>query len=260
MEDLLAGREMLDLRQHRGLFPRHGRGQAGTQARHLLQGLLVRGAAFLPGAHELTGLGAHFVMQAQALLLGLLAHGLDVAAGLFLLLAQAGDLLFAFGGQGIEAAQQGAGVLPVLQEIMLRTAQDAFRQAVLAGHVQGLAGAHLVVGQLEKGLLALRVEEHRSGPRAFARQGVGLEGREVGGGQHEGPFVQQAVQHALGQGRALGGVGSGTEFVQQHEAGAVQMLPGFGQMPDLGREGGNVVFQALFVTDEGIHAAEPGQV
>ena len=40
----------------------------------------------------------------------------------------------------------------------------------------------------------------------------------------------------------------------------VQMLPGFGQMPDLGREGGNVVFQALFVTDEGIHAAEPGQV
>ena len=31
-------------------------------------------------------------------------------------------------------------------------------------------------------------------------------------------------------------------------------------MLDLGREGGNVVFQALLVTDEGIHAAEPGQM
>ncbi len=218
------------------------------------------GAVLLPCLHELLRLGAHLAVELEPVLLEALLPALGAGLGLLLLCLEEPDLLGPGRSQVVELVQEAGGVLAVLEQIALCACDDGFGQAVLPGHVQGLACAHLVVGEGEEGLAGLGGEEHGGRARLVAGEGVALEGRKVRGCEHVGALFDEFVEQGLGEGRALRRICARAELVEQHEAVVAEVPPGLGQVVDLGREGRDVVGQALLVADEGVDAAEPGQV
>ena len=54
----------------------------------------------------------------------------------------------------------------------------------------------------------------------------------MGGGGQIGPPVKETVHDGLGQGRALGRVGAGSEFVKKHQGVGVDVRQDAGEMAE----------------------------
>ena len=231
--------------------------QFGADLGKLLEGLLVPGLAFLPVLHDLGGQLAHVFDEAFTLTLETLLHGLTLFAGTLLLGLERIKFAFALGGQGVQAIHHRRHILTVQQQILFRTAQYRFGEPVLAGHVQRLTRADLIVGQPEQRLFRARIEQHRSGTHALTGQRVGFQGRKMRRGHHMRPAFEEAVEHGLSQRGPLRGVGAGAELVEQDERAAIRGFPCVAEMPDLRRKRGKMIIKALLVADERVDRRPP---
>ena len=108
--------------------------------------------------------------------------------------------------------------------------------------------------------MGLVVEKHGGCARSRCCQGIALERRKVRSSKNKGMLDQQFVKKSLGKGSALGRIRARAEFVEKNEASPIQMLPGFGKVIDLGREGGDIGLKALLVAYEGVYPLQKGQM
>ena len=74
------------------------------------------------------------------------------------------------------------------------------------------------------------------------------------------PHAVQAVENGPAQRRALGRVGAGAQFVQQHQTVGVGLVEDVGDPRDVRAERAERLFQALLVADVGEDLVEDGHV
>ncbi len=159
----------------------------------------------------------------------------------------------------VEASQQLLE-LPLLDGAMrVRPLDQRGGQAQPGADGERVALARAVVDEPEGGREPLGIELHRgvAGPRV--RGGEAFQRLEVGGGHHHRAALGQVLQHRLGQGGPVVGVGARAQLVEQHEGARVHPLEDLAELLDEGGERREVLRHALLVAHDGEALGEDGQ-
>ena len=141
-------------------------------------------------------------------------------------------------------------------QVLLSISQQIFGQTETPGDGKGLAGAGNAVMQPVGRRQGHGIEFHRRVPHPGAQAGIPLDEVEMGGDHGPRANRPQPIEQRHGQSAAFGRIGTGAQFVQQHQGirpGLLQNLPQPGQMPRKGRQ---VLLDALLVADIGMHLGE----
>ena len=224
--------------------------------------LLEQGAAFGQGVVDDTlglfvGPTQHFGLFGGQLLLLFpqplfpAGGGRSVGRGLFLFRGKLPPHVFQIG-------QHGGHRRVVAGKIGRRFFDDAFRQAQPAADLEGVGFARHAHEQAEGGRQGGHVELHAGVDEAGRVIGEGLELAVMSGGHGLGPQGLGVLQDGHGQGRALGGVGAGAQFVEEQQGTAVGLTQDIHDIGHVGAEGGQALFDALLVSDIGADPVEAG--
>ena len=89
--------------------------------------------------------------------------------------------------------------------------------------------------------------------------GKGLQFAVVGGHDGKHLFVVQVLDHGHGQGRPFGGIGPYAHFVHQHQVPFPDFIQNGDHVLHMAGEGGQALFNALFIPDIRIDPAEHRQ-
>ena len=183
--------------------------------------------------------GGEFLFVIVALAVGIMLPGERLGPGLLGLLAK---LL-----QPVEFA--GLALAPA--DILPGAFQQVLRELQPAGDHQGVAHPELAdvqaVGRPER----FDVELHRPVLGPLVGERIGLQVAQMRGDNRPATDDVELVQDRPAQGRPLGRVGAGAEFVEQHQALFVGLIEDGGDAGDVGTEGGERLLDALFVADVG---------
>ena len=90
--------------------------------------------------------------------------------------------------------------------------------------------------------------------------GIDLQLRIVGGGGNDGALPAAVLDNGHGQGRALGGVGAGAQLVKQDQGAVIALFDNIDDIAHVGREGGEILLNALLIADVCQDVAEHRQV
>jgi len=163
----------------------------------------------------------------------------------------AGAISFGGGADGLDLVEEACFALSVGAEEGLGVLDEGFGQAEALGDDEGIAAARGADEEAEGGEEGLGVELDGGVFDAGGGEGVAFEPAEVGGGEDVGAEFAEAVKDGGGKGDAFDGVGAGAEFVEEDEGAAVGAGEDLDEATDVGGEGGEALFEALFVADVG---------
>jgi len=139
---------------------------------------------------------------------------------------------------------------------LLGPADQAGGKTHTAGDFKGVAGAGDAGAEMVGRLEGFDIEGHGAVLHPFCAIGESLECALVGGDQGEGMAGGELFQDGHGQRRALFGVGSGADLVNEHKAAG---SGGFGdglESGQMGGKGGEIVIDRLLVADAGVNRAD----
>ena len=182
------------------------------------------------------------------------------------ILFQSGDLFFVTGDlfllplQGHPAfLQLGDHVLEglrLLADLFSGFINDEIRQPQLSGNGEGVAFSRHTDQQPVGGPQGLHVKFAGGVFHPGSGQGVHLQLAVVGGGHGADSLFLQIVQDGDGQGRAFGGVRSGAQLVEQHQAVTVSFFNEGHHIGHVGGEGTQRLLDALLVADVRVYFGE----
>ena len=143
-------------------------------------------------------------------------------------------------------------------DLPLGLLDDLIRQTQPLGDGKGVGLAGNTNQQAERGGQGLHVKLTGGILHARRGHGEGFQLRVVGGGRHSAPQLPHPLDDGNGQGRALHRVRTGAQLIEQHQAVAVRLLQNAHYIGHMGRESGQILFNALLVADIGQHGREYG--
>ena len=133
-------------------------------------------------------------------------------------------------------------------------------QPQLAGNGKSVTLAGDTDEQTVGGAQGLHVELAAGIFYAVGGQGVHLDLAVVGGGHDAHIHVVKEIDDGDGQGSTLGGVGTGTQLIEQYQAVGVGLLQDPHDVGHVGGEGTQVLLDALLIADVSIHFLEQSQL
>ena len=143
---------------------------------------------------------------------------------------------------------------------LARLVDDLLRQPSLAGNLDGKRTARITYRQLEQGLHALAVIEHRSVDHAVGFVGKMLQILVVGGYHTHYLMLIELLENRLGNGTAYLGLGSATHFIDQDEGLLAALRQEQLHVLQVAAIGTQVILDTLLVADVDKDVAEDTHV
>ena len=221
-------------------------------------------------AAELANFFVHFFEAGGSLTTGLFEN---VPAFIFQGVQADGEFVAQFDGFGAGAFGVGAGFADqvallvdfgeqvgglefLLGEAFAGSGDNLFGQAEALGNGQRVGDPRQADDQAVGGAQGLNVKFHAGVDDARTLEGVGFQFGVVGGDEGSDAPVKQMGQDGTGEGRAFLRVGAGAEFVEQDERLGVGFFQDADDVGDVAGEGGEGLFDGLFVADVGKNVLE----
>ena len=149
---------------------------------------------------------------------------------------------------------------PALGEVGNGVLQDLFRKPQPAADGDGVAAARHADADAVQRLQGGAVELHAGVFDAALRVGKFFERRIVGGDDAAAAAGEQKGDDRPRDGLAFVGIGAAAQFVDEHEAVRARPLRDADDVFDVGREGGEVLFDGLRVADVAEHVLKHGDL